>query len=210
MTNRELQWLVSAPVLRLPQSLALPKMKRIGEPRMKRKILVVLVVLTVTLASIVGRSQGATETQNSGLRVTADVRHKRLTLPDGPYNSRSGQSLNPSSRYAEDLQRTLNGLGGFLTSVHQFAVLCLSSDSLLARPCLTPRNQLSSALPSIPSRARLFQGSHFLISPWRGRLLRISSTALVVPPSLRRQGVAGVIIVLEVADFPGNLSVWRA
>lgn len=208
--NRALQWLVPAPVLRLPQPSALPKMKRVGEPRMKRKILMILVVLTVTLASIVGRSQGATETQNSGLRVTDDVLHKRLTLPDGQYNSPTRQGLNPSSRYAEDLQRRLNRMSGFLTSRRQFAALCLSSDSLLARPCLTPRNQPSSALPSIPSRARLFQGSHFLISTWRGRLLRISSTALVIPSSLRRQGVAGVVIVLEVADFPGNLSVWNA
>ncbi len=181
---------------------------------MMRKILAGLVVLTVTLASAVGRSQGATGTRNSGLRATAGVLLKSLTLPDGPYNSPSVDGLNPSSRYGEDLQQRLDGLSGFLTSMHQFAALCLfdpSSGSLLAQPCLIPRNQPSSVLASIPTRPRfLVYGSHFLISPWRGRLVRIYSTALVVPSSLRGQGVEGVVIVLAVVDFPGNLSVWSA
>ncbi len=180
---------------------------------MMRKILAGLVVLTVTLASAVGRSQGATGTRNSGLRATAGVLLKSLTLPNGPYNSPSVDGLNPSSRYGEDLQQRLDGLSGFLTSMHQFATVCLdpSSDSLLAQACLIPRNQPSSVLASIPSRAWFrFHGSHFLISPWRGRLLRIYSTALVVPSSLRGQGVEGVVIVLEVVDFPGNLSAWSA
>ncbi len=180
---------------------------------MMRKILAGLVVLTVTLASAAGRSQGATGTRNSGLRATAGVLLKSLTLPDGPYNSPSVDGLNPSSRYGEDLQQRLDGLSGFLTSMRQFAAVCLdpSSDSLLAQPCVIPRNQPSSVLASIPSRARFrFHGSHFLISPWRGRLLRIYSTALVVPSSLRGQGVEGVVIVLEVVDFPGNLSAWSA
>lgn len=180
---------------------------------MMRKILAGLVVLTVTFASAVGRSQGATGTRNSGLRATAGVLLKSLTLPDGPYNSPSVDGLNSSSRYGEDLQQRFDGLSGFLTSMHQFAAVCLdpSSDSLLARPCLIPRNQPSSVLASIPSRARFrFHGSHFLIPPWRGRLLRIYSTALVVPSSLREQGVEGVVIVLEVVDFPGNLSAWSA
>lgn len=180
---------------------------------MMRKILAGLVVLTVTLASAAGRSQGAAVTRNSGLRATAGFLLKSLTLPDGPYNSPSVQGLNPSSRYAEDLQQRLDGLSSFLTSRHRFAAVCLDpgSDSLLARPCLIPRNQPSSVLASIPSRARFrFHGSHFLISPWRGRLVRIYSTGLVVPSSLRGQGVEGVVIVLEVASFPGNLSVWSA
>ncbi len=185
-----------------------------GQKRMIWKILTVLVVLTVALASVLGRSQGATVSRNSGLTATAGVLLKSLTLPDGPYNSPSVDGLNPSSRYEEDLQQRLDGLSGFLTSMHRFAALRVfdpSSGSLLARPCLIPRNQPSSVLASIPTNPRfLVHGSHFLISPWRGRLVRISSTALVVPSSLRGQGVEGVVIVLEVADFPGNLSVWSA
>ena len=182
---------------------------------MMRKVLTVLVVLTVTLVSAAGRSKGATGMPNDRLAVTASVLVKSLTLPSRTYDSPSYQGLNLSSAYALDLQWKLDRSAGFLGSRHAFAVLCVfdpGSDSLLARPCLVPENQSSSILSSIPPEARVFNRSHFLLSPLRGtgRFLRIYSSALVVPSSLRTRGVEGVVIVLEVVSFPDNLSAWSA
>jgi len=56
-------------------------MKSVGQKRMMRKVLTVLVVLTVTLVSAAGRSKGATGMPNDRLAVTASVVESQLDLP---------------------------------------------------------------------------------------------------------------------------------